>query len=65
MGLALSRHLARMMGGDITVQSRLGSGSAFFVRLPIETRAFQGAEVALGAATLPSMSVELPNGGGL
>src|SRR5262249_36014268 len=34
LGLALSRRLARMMGGDITVASQPGRGSAFTVRLP-------------------------------
>ena len=34
LGLALSRRLARMMGGDITVSSAAGQGSAFVLRLP-------------------------------
>jgi signal transduction histidine kinase len=34
LGLALSRKLARMMGGDVTVTSELGKGSVFTVRLP-------------------------------
>ena len=33
-GLALSRKLARMMGGDVTVTSEPGKGSVFTVRLP-------------------------------
>jgi len=33
-GLAISRKLARMMGGDVTVASELGKGSVFTVRLP-------------------------------
>jgi signal transduction histidine kinase len=32
--LALSRTLARMMGGDVTVTSGPGKGSVFTVRLP-------------------------------
>jgi signal transduction histidine kinase len=35
LGLALSRKLARMMGGDVTVASELGKGSVFTVRLPV------------------------------
>jgi signal transduction histidine kinase len=34
LGLALSRKLARMMGGDVTVKSEPGKGSVFTVRLP-------------------------------
>jgi signal transduction histidine kinase len=34
LGLALSRKLARMMGGDVTVTSKPGKGSVFTVRLP-------------------------------
>ena len=34
LGLALSRKLARMMGGDVIVTSEMGKGSVFTVRLP-------------------------------
>jgi len=34
LGLALSQHLARLMGGSITVSSRPGEGSEFVVHLP-------------------------------
>jgi len=34
LGLAITRKLARMMGGDVTVTSEPGKGSAFAVRLP-------------------------------
>jgi len=33
-GLAITRKLARMMGGDVTVVSEPGKGSVFTVRLP-------------------------------
>jgi two-component system NtrC family sensor kinase len=39
LGLALSRKLARMMGGDVTVTSEPGKGSVFTVRLPPSTDA--------------------------
>src|SRR5262249_50222690 len=34
LGLTISRKLARMMGGDVTVTSEPGKGSVFTVRLP-------------------------------
>jgi PAS domain S-box-containing protein len=36
LGLAISRRFCRMMGGDITVKSELGSGSTFIAYLPAE-----------------------------
>ena len=45
IGLAFARHIVRLHGGDITVESREGEGSTFTVRLP-------GAAVVPAAATV-------------
>jgi signal transduction histidine kinase len=39
LGLPLAHRYCRLMGGELSVQSRLGSGSRFTVQLPIRTLA--------------------------
>jgi signal transduction histidine kinase len=44
LGLPLSRKLAELLGGTLTVESRPGRGSAFTLELPREYRAPAGGE---------------------
>ena len=53
LGLSITRKLAQLMGGDITVSSRLGKGSTFVVTLPVET-------VAAPQVSEPEAEVSLP-----
>ena len=73
LGLAISRRLARLMGGDVTARSEIGVGSTFFLWLPaapvqsLETGGLPGhgpgGEESRGATAFlqPSASA-LPNG---
>ena len=39
LGLAITRKFCQMMGGDVTVESEMGKGSTFTIRLPTEVTA--------------------------
>ena len=50
LGLAISRRLCQMMGGSLSVESQLGTGSAFTVRLPGDLAAVEGSGATIGWA---------------
>jgi PAS domain S-box-containing protein len=52
LGLAISRQLCQKMGGDISVQSEPGRGTAFTVHLPVGLEAAEAQEDS-GPATIP------------
>jgi len=58
LGLPISRRFCQMMGGDITVESVVGEGSIFTIRLPLEVA--EAAEESGAAAETPPVVMPDP-----
>ncbi|HET6598373.1 MAG TPA: ATP-binding protein, partial [Burkholderiaceae bacterium] len=57
LGLVISRHLCRMMGGDVTVDSEAGHGTRLTVRLPARAPQRAGAlEASVDVPVMPPTS---------
>lgn len=62
LGLVISRRFSQMMGGDISVRSEYGKGSAFTVQLPVNVTPQMKADEMPELAAMPELSL-IPEGG--
>ena len=59
LGLAISRRFCQLMGGDIGLESRIGEGTSFTVRLPVAVSRYQRVlqtKPSVSSAVLPAGS---------
>ena len=62
LGLALSRQLARMMGGEVFLSSREGEGTTVELRLPFDPREIRNGGELTGRAEFHPQAVSEPRG---
>ncbi len=54
LGLAITRHFCQLLGGDISVASRVGEGSTFTITIPDQTAALPRSEPSIGLPAEPT-----------
>lgn len=64
LGLVVSRQLSELLGGSLKVDSELGQGSTFTVRLPIESHQPLARAASGELATLSAAHLSVPGDGG-
>lgn len=61
LGLAISRGLAEMMGGRLTVESQVGKGSCFRLDVPVSLADGEAAQQGADTLRAPATAPEPPN----
>ena len=65
LGLVISKRFCQMMGGDLTVESKYGSGSTFLAQLPVEVAEIRAEIASFGDTRIETPALGLTNGRGI